>query len=98
MSKENIRQLAMEALQDTGLNNAHAILSGRISDMTESIQSLLLFEDREDFQQFMQAVRLQHEMELKAVYKKGIQQGAYFQRMICGETTSQTAGESRADA
>lgn len=94
MSKENIRQLAIEALRDTGLDSAHAVLSGRISDMAESIQSLLLFEDREDFQQLMQAVRLQHEMEMKAVYKKGIQQGAYFQRLICGEKISHASGKA----
>ena len=58
------------------------------------MQNEILAEDFDDFNSLIETINLRHEMELKAAYEKGIQQGAYYQRIIdCKEGITEFIGE-----
>ncbi|PWL74625.1 MAG: hypothetical protein DBY24_11825 [Prevotellaceae bacterium] len=63
----------------------YELMEKRVAELKESVRSLFLEECYEEFDELMESIELLHEMDIKAVYQKGLQQGAYFQKAICGQ-------------
>ena len=64
-------------------NKEYKIISDRAEELKESVRNLLIPDYYEEWDKLFTTIELQHEMELKEIYKKGIRQGAFVQKVIC---------------
>ena len=70
----------------------------RENELKERMRNEILVEDFDDFNSLIETINLRHEMELKAAYEKGIQQGSYYQRIIdCKEDMTEFIGKKADD-
>lgn len=58
------------------------IIISREKELKEKIENEILLEDREEWKELLKTIGLRHSIEIKSAYERGIQQGAYYQRII----------------
>lgn len=83
--KENI----MERERNNRKEEYDMIIS-REKELKEKIENEILSEDHEEWKELFKTIELKHSIEIKSAYEKGVQQGAYYQRIIdCKEDRSE---------
>ena len=63
----------------------YKVISDHAEDLKERVRHLLIPDNYDEWDKLLETLQLQHEMELEAVYKQGIRQGAFVQKVICCE-------------
>ncbi len=69
--------------KDCAYKEEYKQIAERAAELQEAIHNVLLPDDYEDFDKFIETMELKHKYELNSVYKKGILHGAFVQKLLC---------------
>ena len=91
--KENIMKE-----ERNGRKEEYDIIISREKELKEKIENEILLDDHEEWKELLKTIELRHSIEIKSAYEKGIQQGAYYQRIIdCKEDILEFIGKEADD-